>query len=128
MPMWQSRSSIPRRYLHNNSVNGIALLNAALDDGIRTFIFSSSCAVYGMPDRFPISEDQPCLPVNPYGVSKFVVERALAAYGAAYGMRCVIFHYFNAAGADESGEIGAIHNPEISFRWQLTPWQGVVRL
>jgi len=102
----------PRRYFQNNAVNGLALLNAVVDAGIRTFIFSSSCAVYGMPDHLPISENQLCLPVNPYGFSKLVVEHALADYASAYGLRYVTFRYFNAAGADESGEIGAIHDPE----------------
>jgi len=102
----------PRRYFQNNAVHGLTLLDAVLDAGVRVFIFSSSCAVYGMPQHIPVNEDQPCLPVNPYGFSKLIMERALEAYASAYGMRYLSLRYFNAAGADESGEIGPIHDPE----------------
>jgi UDP-glucose-4-epimerase GalE len=102
----------PRIYFQNNVEAGLALINAALDAGVRKFIFSSSCAVYGMPEKVPITEDTPRLPVNPYGVSKLFFENALEAYDRAYGMRYMSLRYFNAAGADESGEIGELHNPE----------------
>jgi UDP-glucose-4-epimerase GalE len=102
----------PRKYFHNNILGGFALLNAVLDSGIRKLIFSSTCAVYGNPPSVPITEDMPRQPVNPYGVSKLMFERALEAYDQAYGLRFVSFRYFNAAGADESGEIGELHNPE----------------
>lgn len=107
----------PRKYFENNVVSGISLLNSVLDAGIRRFIFSSSCAVYGVPQRVPITEDMPREPVNPYGASKLFFENALEAYGRAYSLRSVRLRYFNAAGADdccdnESGEIGELHDPE----------------
>lgn len=102
----------PRMYFQNNAEAGVALLNAALDTGVRRFIFSSTCAVYGMPEKMPITEDTPRQPVNPYGTSKLFFENALEAYDRAYGLRYVSLRYFNAAGADESGEIGELHDPE----------------
>ena len=102
----------PRKYFRNNVAAALNLLNSALDAGIRRFVFSSSCAVYGMPLQMPIDERTPREPVNPYGASKLFFENALEAYGRAYGLRSVILRYFNAAGADESGEIGELHDPE----------------
>ncbi len=102
----------PREYFHNNVQNSLVLANAAIDAGVRYFIYSSSCAVYGIPDEVPITEDAACKPVNPYGESKLFVERVLDSYSHAYGLRSVALRYFNAAGADESGEIGELHNPE----------------
>lgn len=102
----------PRKYFRNNLQNGLALVNAAVDAGVRYFIFSSSCAVYGVPDRVPITEDTLCQPVNPYGETKLFFERILNAYSGAYGLEAVALRYFNAAGADESGGIGELHNPE----------------
>ncbi len=102
----------PRKYFRNNVVASLSLLNSALDAGIRHFVFSSSCAVYGVPARIPITEETPRVPVNPYGASKLFFENALEAYGRAYGLRSVSLRYFNAAGADESGEIGELHDPE----------------
>ena len=83
-----------------------------IDAGIKYFVFSSTCAVYGNPDHIPISERTPCQPVNPYGASKLFLEKALEAYGQAYGLLSVRLRYFNAAGADESGDIGELHCPE----------------
>jgi UDP-glucose-4-epimerase GalE len=102
----------PRKYFDNNVEGGLTLLNAALDAGLKTIIFSSSCAVYGEPARVPIDETEPRQPVNPYGVSKLFFENALEAYARAYGFRFASLRYFNAAGADESGEIGEWHDPE----------------
>jgi UDP-glucose-4-epimerase GalE len=106
----------PRKYFGNNVVGALRLLNSALDAGIRRFVFSSSCAVYGVPRQIPITESTPREPVNPYGASKLFFENALEAYGRAYGLRSVSLRYFNAAGADDSendsGEIGEIHDPE----------------
>ena len=102
----------PRKYFHNNVEAGLTLLNTAIDAGVRSFVFSSSCAVYGIPSKIPITEDAPREPVNPYGVSKRFFENALEAYASAYGLRFVSLRYFNAAGADESGEIGELHDPE----------------
>jgi UDP-glucose-4-epimerase GalE len=102
----------PRKYFQNNVEAGLALLNTCLDCSVRRFIFSSTCAVYGVPPKVPITEDSPRLPINPYGVSKLFFERALEAYDQAYGLRFVSLRYFNAAGADESGDIGEMHDPE----------------
>ena len=102
----------PRKYFRNNVEGGLSLLNAALEAGVRKIIFSSTCAVYGVPSRVPIQENTPRQPVNPYGVSKLFFEQALEAYDRAYGFRFASLRYFNAAGADESGEIGELHDPE----------------
>ena len=102
----------PKKYFHNNVEGGLSLLNAALEAGVKKIIFSSSCAVYGDPAKVPIEEDTPRQPVNPYGVSKMFFEQALEAYGRAYGFRYASLRYFNAAGADEGGEIGELHEPE----------------
>jgi UDP-glucose 4-epimerase len=102
----------PRKYFQNNVIAGISLLNAVIDSDVRKFIFSSTCATYGTPTKMPITEDTPRLPVNPYGVSKLMFEYALEAYDRAYGLRFVALRYFNAAGADENGEVGEMHSPE----------------
>ena len=102
----------PRKYFRNNVLGALSLLNSALDAGIRRFVFSSSCAVYGIPGQIPITEQTPREPVNPYGASKLLFENALEAYSRAYGLRSVSLRYFNAAGADESGEVGELHDPE----------------
>jgi UDP-glucose 4-epimerase len=102
----------PRKYFQNNVVDGISLLNEVIDSGVRKFVFSSTCATYGIPQVMPITEKTPLLPINPYGLTKRAFENALEAYSHAYGLRFVSFRYFNAAGADESGEIGEVHVPE----------------
>jgi len=102
----------PRKYFRNNVVAALSLLNSVLDAGIRRFVFSSTCAVYGIPSQIPITEQTPREPVNPYGATKLFFENALEAYGRAYGLRSVRLRYFNAAGADASGEIGELHQPE----------------
>jgi UDP-glucose-4-epimerase GalE len=102
----------PRKYFDNNVGAAVGLLNTALDCGIRTLIFSSSCAVYGLPTSLPITEDSARSPINPYGASKLFFENALEAYDRAYGLHSASLRYFNAAGADESGEIGEVHDPE----------------
>jgi len=102
----------PRKYFRNNVEGGLALLNAMLDAGVSKIIFSSTCAVYGEPAKVPIDESTTRQPVNPYGVSKLFFEQALESYGRAYELRFASLRYFNAAGADESGEIGELHDPE----------------
>ncbi len=102
----------PRKYFQNNVLGGLFLLHAALDAKVRKFIFSSSCAVYGTPAKIPITEDMPRSPVNPYGVTKLIFEQALESYGPAYELKYVNLRYFNAAGADEQGRAGELHNPE----------------
>jgi UDP-arabinose 4-epimerase len=104
--------SNPRKYFHNNVEGGLSLLNTALEADVKKIIFSSTCAVYGEPAKIPIEENIPRQPVNPYGVSKLFFEQALEAYDRAYGFRFASLRYFNAAGADESGEIGELHEPE----------------
>jgi UDP-glucose-4-epimerase GalE len=103
----------PRKYFRNNVEAALTLLNATIDAGVRVFVFSSTCAVYGVPSKLPITEDTFCKPINPYGVSKLFFENVLEAYERAYGLRSVRLRYFNAAGADESGEIGELHDPEL---------------
>jgi UDP-glucose-4-epimerase GalE len=102
----------PRRYFRNNVSNTLILLDALLDAGVKLFVFSSSCAIYGTPAVTPISEGHPMQPVNPYGESKLFVERVLDWYGAAYGLRSASLRYFNASGADPAGELGELHDPE----------------
>jgi len=102
----------PKKYFHNNVTAALILLNAVMESRVRKFIFSSTAAVYGNPAKSPITEDSARQPVNPYGATKLAFENALEAYGRAYGLKSVSFRYFNAAGADESGQIGEIHQPE----------------
>ena len=102
----------PKKYFHNNVEGGLALLNTALEFGVKKIVFSSTCAVYGEVHEVPIAENIPRQPVNPYGVSKMFLEYALEGYSRAYGLRYASLRYFNAAGADESGEIGELHDPE----------------
>jgi len=102
----------PRKYFENNVRADLCLLDAVLQARIPYLIFSSTCAVYGLPTSIPITEGIFREPVNPYGTSKLFFEHALEAYGKAYGLRFVSLRYFNAAGADESGEIGELHDPE----------------
>lgn len=100
----------PGRYFANNVGGAIALLNAMATYGITRFVFSSSAAVYGEPERVPITEDMPLRPVNPYGETKVIVERMLPWYERACGIRHVSLRYFNAAGATELR--GEDHRPE----------------
>src|SRR5579863_248003 len=103
----------PRKYYRNNVEGGLSLLNAVLEAGRKSIvIFSSTCSVYGAPSKMPITEDFPLAPINPYGVSKVFFEQALESYDTAYGIRYASLRYFNAAGADESGEVGECHEPE----------------
>ncbi len=102
----------PQLYFRNNVVNTLSLLDAMLAAGVKHIVFSSTCATYGTPERTPITEETPQRPVNPYGESKLMIERALHWYGAAYGLSYAALRYFNAAGADPAGEIGEDHDPE----------------
>ncbi|MGE4062742.1 MAG: UDP-glucose 4-epimerase GalE [Rhodospirillaceae bacterium] len=102
----------PQLY-EDNIVGGTASLVGAMGDaGVNTLVVSSSAAVYGNPVRVPVSEDEPCRPVNPYGVSKLKMERLLAEAHSAHGLAWVALRYFNAAGADPDGETGEWHDPE----------------
>jgi len=100
----------PAKYFRENVAGGIALLDAAGHAGVSRFVFSSTAAVYGVPDSTPIPEDAPLAPINPYGESKRAFESALAWYGRAYGLRSVALRYFNVAGATET--LGEVHEPE----------------
>ncbi|MGE5372291.1 MAG: UDP-glucose 4-epimerase GalE [Solirubrobacterales bacterium] len=102
----------PSKYYENNVVKGIALLEAARENGIQAFIFSSSAAVYGEPDQVPITERCRPNPGNAYGATKLAFEEALRWYGSAYGFRSISLRYFNAAGADPDGLLGEDHTPE----------------
>ena len=102
----------PRKYFDNNVRRALNLLDTVLEAGLRRFLFSSTAAVYGNPLSVPIPESAPLQPVNPYGVTKLLLEQALQAYDRAYGLRFAALRYFNAAGAHESGETGEWHDPE----------------
>ncbi|MCX8159382.1 MAG: UDP-glucose 4-epimerase GalE [Candidatus Saccharicenans sp.] len=102
----------PQKYYLHNLISSLNLLQAMLEAGVKYFIFSSSAAVYGQPLEIPIKEDHPLQPINPYGASKFMVERILADYDRAYGLRYISLRYFNAAGADPEGQLGEWHDPE----------------
>jgi len=104
--------SDPRRYYQGNVAASIALLESALDAGVKRFVLSSTAAVYGDPLRVPIDEDHPTSPINPYGDTKLAIERMLGAYGRAYGLRWAALRYFNAAGADVEAGLDERHDPE----------------
>ena len=102
----------PETYYRNNVGGTLALLEAMRRAAVNTIVFSSTCAVYGIPERLPIVETTPKGPLNAYGETKLAIERALHWYAGAYGLRFAALRYFNAAGADPDGEIGEDHNPE----------------
>ena len=102
----------PGKYFQNNISNGIILLDAMRACGVKYFVLSSTAAVYGEPERTPITEVHPKQPTNPYGFSKLTLEGILEAYDRAYGLRYMSLRYFNAAGADPEAEIGEDHQPE----------------
>lgn len=102
----------PAKYYRNNLAGTVSLLDAAVARGVRYFVFSSSAAIFGEPRFTPIDEDHPTQPLSPYGFSKLAVERMLADYDRAYGLRSVCLRYFNAAGADPDGLLGERHEPE----------------
>ncbi|HEX6001174.1 MAG TPA: UDP-glucose 4-epimerase GalE [Hyphomicrobiaceae bacterium] len=102
----------PDRYYRNNIAGTISLLNAMAKAGVRKFVLSSTCAIYGVPDALPITEDAPARPVNPYGRTKHIIEMLLDDYTRAFGINTAALRYYNACGADASGEIGERHDPE----------------
>lgn len=102
----------PGLYYRNNTAGTLNLLEEIASAGGIPVLFSSTCASYGVPQFLPITEDHPQAPINPYGWSKFFVERMLADFHAAHGLRSVALRYFNAAGADPEGDIGERHEPE----------------
>jgi UDP-glucose 4-epimerase len=98
----------PLDYYANNTLASHALISAAVDAGVRHFVFSSTAAVYGAPERVPLLEDDPKLPINPYGASKLMTERMLEDASAAYPLNYGALRYFNVAGADPNGRAGQI--------------------
>jgi len=102
----------PRKYYQDNVTKGAMLLNAIVDSGVTKIVFSSSCTIYGVPSAIPINESEKQFPINPYGWTKLIFEQMLKDYDLAYGLKSVCLRYFNAAGADETGNIGEYHDPE----------------
>jgi UDP-glucose-4-epimerase GalE len=102
----------PGKYYQNNVVNTFNLMECLRRNGIGKMVFSSTAATYGVPEQMPITEETPQRPINPYGMSKLTVERALADYAAAYPWGYAALRYFNASGASPDGQIGEDHSPE----------------
>jgi UDP-glucose 4-epimerase len=102
----------PAKYYQNNFVGTLTLLEAMLAANVKHFVFSSTCATYGVPQIIPIPEDHPQNPINPYGATKLMVERILTDFDVAYNFKSVRFRYFNAAGANPEGLLGEDHHPE----------------
>jgi UDP-glucose 4-epimerase len=102
----------PLKYYQNNVVATLRLLETMLENGVKQFVFSSTCATYGEPESLPIVETLRQAPINPYGQTKLDVENILKAFAHAYGLSFAAFRYFNAAGAAEDGSIGEDHTPE----------------
>lgn len=102
----------PSKYYHNNVAKVLDLLDALVENDIKYFVFSSTAATFGEPVRPKIDESHPQNPINPYGNTKLMVEKILADFDTAYGLKATALRYFNASGADDSGEIGESHNPE----------------
>jgi UDP-glucose-4-epimerase GalE len=102
----------PGKYYQNNLVNTLNLLECLRQNKVWRFVFSSTCATYGIPEKVPITESEPQRPINPYGAGKLAVERALADYAPAYGFGYAALRYFNASGASADGVLGEDHDPE----------------
>lgn len=102
----------PQKYYCHNMITSLNLLNVMLRANVKLFIFSSSAAVYGIPEQSPIPESHPLNPTNPYGWTKLFVEKILSDYERAYGLKFISLRYFNAAGADPEGRMGEMHDPE----------------
>jgi UDP-glucose-4-epimerase GalE len=123
----------PALYFHNNVAGALNLLDAMRTAGVDKLVFSSTAAVYGNPVYTPIDEAHPCAPINPYGWSKLMAERAIEEQCRAHGLRAIALRYFNAAGADANGEIGEAHDPETHLvpnivRAALDPARGPVKI
>ena len=96
----------PLKYYLNNTANSRTLIQSAVENGVKTFIFSSTAAVYGMPEKIPVTEDAPTVPINPYGTSKLMTEWMLKDTIAAHDLTAGVLRYFNVAGADPQGRVG----------------------
>ena len=103
----------PAGYYRNNVTGTLGTLQAMALEGVKHFVFSSTCAVYGEPKEVPLHEDLPPAPINAYGQTKLAIEHALPHFERAYGIRSIRLRYFNAAGADPDGELGEDHAPEV---------------
>ena len=102
----------PGKYYRNNVNGTLTLLEAMVAASVNKIVFSSTCATYGEPQSIPMDETHPQNPISPYGTTKWMVEKILAAFDRAYALKSVCFRYFNAAGADPDGKTGEDHNPE----------------
>lgn len=102
----------PGKYYRNNVAGTLTLLEAMVAASIHKFVFSSTCALYGIPKTIPLVENHPQDPISPYATTKWMVERMLSDFDQAYGLKSVSFRYFNAAGADPTGLLGEDHAPE----------------
>ena len=102
----------PLKYYENNTAEPIKLLQVMQEFGCKVFVFSSTCATYGVPEKLPLTENNPQKPINPYGMSKLMVEYILRDCDTAWGLRSACLRYFNASGASPDGLIGEDHNPE----------------
>lgn len=102
----------PAKYYNNNVSKVLTLLDTMVEQGIKYFVFSSTAATFGEPVKEKIDESHPQSPINPYGKTKLMVEKILTDFDNAYGLKSTALRYFNASGADDSGEIGESHNPE----------------
>ena len=111
----------PKRFFDNNFVCGLNLLEAMLAHDVKKIVFSSTAAVYGEPEKIPIEEIDPKNPTNVYGLTKLMFEQVLDAYDHAYGLKSVALRYFNAAGADPTGEIGADHKNKTHLITLILP-------
>ncbi len=111
----------PLKYYQNNVGATLELLAAMLKHGVKKFVFSSTCATFGVPEKMPMTENLPQAPINPYGQTKLDVENMLKAFAHAYGLSFAAFRYFNAAGAAEDATIGEAHDPETHLI-PLTVW------
>ncbi len=103
---------IPGKYWRNNVFGSLELIDAAVEFGVKNFVFSSTCATYGDQDNVVLDENSVQLPINSYGASKRAIEDILANYSESNGLNHVIFRYFNVAGGDPDGEVGEFHQPE----------------
>lgn len=102
----------PGLYYQNNVVGSLNLIRSCAENGVKNFILSSTCSIYGNPTRIPISEEQVSNPINPYANTKLMIEMMLKDFDLSYGMKHVALRYFNAAGAHPNGSIGESHDPE----------------
>ncbi len=104
--------SNPQKYYQNNLAGTLNLLDVMLECGVKKIVFSSTCATYGEPQYTPMDEAHPQKPINPYGATKRMIERAMEDYAAAYGLKYIALRYFNAAGCSADGVLGESHSPE----------------